>query len=153
MLSDSWSVRRRASEGLLRPPARSGDTSDTQNEHKSEGIKEEEEEARPEARTDGIAANNPSMTEPAPTNPVAGREQHTQSVQDASHSSAPILSLNTQVPAQSITGTVVGTPINQATTGPPPGIVDVNNLEWQYLDPQGQIQGKHAGKLATAQRC
>lgn len=142
VLSDSWSVRRRASEGVLKPSARAGDTSDTQNEPKTEGIKEEEEETRPEVRMGGVSANNPSTADPAP---VTGREQQAQPRRGASTSGggAPLLSLNTQVPAQSITGAaVVGTPVEQGPLGPPPGIVDVNTLEWQYLDPQGQIQGR-----------
>ncbi len=31
---------------------------------------------------------------------------------------------------------------------PPPGLADLSNVEWSYLDPQGQLQGGYSLKIA-----
>ncbi|KAF7798585.1 hypothetical protein EIP86_009807 [Pleurotus ostreatoroseus] len=139
VLSDSWSVKRRASEGFLKGTARAGDPPDAQSDPKADGIKEEEEEHPAGGQSGGGATTEASDGNAVPASPGAGRVR--QPPQDVGIGGVPNLSLNTRLQNQPIHGAIVGTPIEQPPAGPPPGLVDVNTIEWQYLDPQGHIQG------------
>ena len=145
VLSDSWSVRRRPSEGGLKVGGRTGEPGENQDNPQASGIKEEEEEQQYASadgdggRTNG--AGQPSQQEAPPESPQVGRgDVNTDNV------SAGVgkLSLNTQgnnVTADNANNTAPHTPVENVTTGPPPGIVDLSTVEWSYLDPQGQVQG------------
>ncbi len=144
VLSDAWSSRRRTSEGgLLKGNARAGDTSDSQNDPKTEGIKEEEEE--PGAHGQPIGDTRPEQslkTDPPLATPISTHDDQTHAQPDAVDSRMAGLSLNTRVQRSSATPSLVSTPVDMASTGPPPGLIDINAVEWSYLDPQGQVQGK-----------
>lgn len=139
VLSDSWSVKRRASEGFLKGTARVGDTPDAQSDPKTNGIKEEEEHPA-SGQSGGGATTEAPDGNAVPASPDTGRVR--QPTQDAGIGGVPNLSLNTRLQNQPIPEATVGTPIEQPPAGPPPGLVDVNTIEWQYLDPQGHVQGE-----------
>ena len=87
------------------------------------------------------AKNNANAAVPA-TDQHAPQDQGRGSV-----GGVPTLTVNTRVQNQGATGAVGGTPVEQAPAGPPPGIIDVNSIEWQSLDTQGQIQGECSSYL------
>lgn len=135
-------MKRRASEGLSKGTARSGDPPDAQNDPKAQGIKEEEEEHSLGGQAVGDTSIESLTVDTASSSPGAGRAQ--QFTHDTGTVGVPSLSLNTRLQNQPIPVLPVGTPVEQTPAGPPPGIVDVNTVEWQYLDPQGHVQGRNA---------
>lgn len=142
VLSDSWHVRRKTSEGLLNSSIRTGEAAENGGPQAT-GIKEEDEEKGGAVNTDSGTANGTSgasQNEPSPAYPTSElHEPHP----SANHVSPGIgkLSLNTNGNGASANGTTPSTPADGAPTGPPPGIVDLSTIEWSYLDPQGQVQG------------
>ena len=143
MLSDSWAVRRRASEGLLKTAGRAGEVGDSPPDTKASGIKEEEEE-RADVQlgaSASAAGNGPQESPNIAAVPATDHQAPPEQGRANAGGAVPTLTLNTRVQNQGAAGGVVGTPVEQTPAGPPPGIMDVNSIEWQYLDPQGQIQG------------
>lgn len=140
VLSDSWSARRRASEGLLKGNDRPGEPGDPHEGTKTVGIKEEDEEGgasrlEPAASNGGVSG---SQTDQPSQDSVVNGAGHVQttlrtisggmnnlSLEPGSHNSPQIPPTATNVPP-----------------GPPPGLSDPATMEWTYLDPQGQVQGK-----------
>lgn len=130
VLDGSWTAKRRASEGIPKPAT-------SQNPLAEAGIKEEEEEYRlgPQLAREqnGFSASPPP--DPAfrgPNNPTGD---------SSGVSAAENMRRNDSVQngASVLTGQPTPDPI---TSGPPPGLVDLASVEWSYLDPQGQIQGR-----------
>ncbi|PBL00440.1 hypothetical protein ARMGADRAFT_982585 [Armillaria gallica] len=132
---DSWVARRRASEGLGKSGG--GTTRDPGGEFlpdgKSSEIKEEDESATqatdPDPHPDGLFPH--------------GAEDETTAAAGTSHSQTHNLDASV---AQMSLGNDNGhsgsaSPANSSTGYPPPGLTDVSNVEWSYLDPQGQVQG------------
>ncbi|PBK76662.1 hypothetical protein ARMSODRAFT_948490 [Armillaria solidipes] len=132
---DSWVARRRASEGLGKSGG--GTTRDPGGEFlpdgKSSEIKEEDESVMqatdPDPHPDGLFPH--------------GAEDETTAAAGISHSQTQNLDASV---AQMSLGNDNGhsgsaSPANSSAGYPPPGLADVSNVEWSYLDPQGQIQG------------
>lgn len=130
MLGDGWGARRRAPDGLLKGNSREG--GENQDNPQVGGIKEEEEEHR--QNIDGPRsdhqANQPDVP---PTNNGIG---NTNTLSNTMSN----LTLNTSLSPMNAPA-VPHTPNESAPAGPPPGLIDMNTVEWIYLDPQGQIQG------------
>lgn len=148
VLSDSWSIRRRTSEGLLKPAGRTGDGSESHDNPQATGIKEEEEENKVAGQDDGGAPNGvgqAAQSDPPPENVLAGRGE-AQANANSIGAGIGKLTLNTQ-PGDVNAGDVNAgnpaphSPVESAPAGPPPGIMDLSTVEWSYLDPQGQVQG------------
>ncbi|EKM60710.1 uncharacterized protein PHACADRAFT_133413 [Phanerochaete carnosa HHB-10118-sp] len=143
VLSDSWSIRRRTSEGLLKAGGRAGDLNENQDNSQATGIKEEEEEHRITGQSDVGAANGDENAPPndlPPKSLLAGSGE-AQANADIVSASVGKLSLNTQGVEMNAGNAVSQTILENTPAGPPPGIVDLNTVEWSYLDPQGQVQG------------
>lgn len=138
---DSWTSRRRASEA--------GAKSGTGNEYiNDKEIKEEEE---PQGGGWGHAAQNGDLN--VHNHQAADDRMHsaTVDVPDGLPSEARVIDrdiANHSLGDQGFAGQVPTTPSSShtnpdtANAGPPPGIADVASVEWSYLDPQGQVQGK-----------
>lgn len=138
VLDGPWTAKRRASEGVPKPPT-------AQNPLVKAGIKEEEEEPRSDPQANpgqsGLSASpppDPALTQ-GPNNPTGnagnaaatGNIGRNDSVQNGgSHNSHS-------------NGQPTPDPI---TSGPPPGLMDLTSVEWSYLDPQGQVQGEYTPK-------
>ncbi|GJE87887.1 GYF domain-containing protein [Phanerochaete sordida] len=143
VLSDSWSIRRRTSEGLLKVGGRTGELGDSQDGPQTTGIKEEEEEHRASGQGDGGPANgngHAPQNDPPPQSPLAGRGE-AQANADSVSAGVGKLTLKTQGPDMNAGGVALQTPVENAPAGPPPGITDLSTVEWSYLDPQGHVQG------------
>ena len=144
---DAWS-RRRPSAGV---PATGGGM--TAQEGKEEdarrsGIKEEEESAGHHS----LDAHN--------SDPAAGTDISSSPGPDVSPSDATpdgqVSSLRFDSLGQSMTGLSleaqnqcnsnpqVSSTMHPLPSGTPPGLTDSASIEWSYLDPQGQVQGKYA---------
>ncbi|EMD41539.1 hypothetical protein CERSUDRAFT_110092 [Gelatoporia subvermispora B] len=144
VLNESWSARRRVSEGGTKPGGTSRadrDTGNTNADDKGLDIKEEEEE---ESSASGINPSGESSQplEPGPTqdttlnqNGAAGipNEGSTTSANEAMAN----ISLRDHSPQLVSSGPATGDP----ALSRPPGVPDVTSIEWSYIDPQGQIQG------------
>lgn len=117
VLDGSWTAKRRAAESLAKSSSKA-DLKDVQDQR----IKEEEEEASHSV--------DPGTSVP-PENGTTGQ-----------HSNGSI-QLN---PEGDIRSRSQALPLQDSSTTPsvPPGIAnpDSASVEWSYLDPQGQIQGK-----------
>lgn len=143
VLSDSWSIRRRTSEGLLKAGGRVGDPNENQDNPQATGIKEEEDEHMGTGQGDGEAANGDEhgpQNEPPPESPLAGTGE-AQANADSVSAGVGKLSLNTQGVEMNARNIVSQIPVENTPAVPPPGIVDLSTVEWSYLDPQGQVQG------------
>ncbi|KAK0208899.1 hypothetical protein DFS33DRAFT_1459466 [Desarmillaria ectypa] len=132
---DSWVARRRASEGLVKSGG--GMTRDPGSEYQPDGksseIKEEDESAAQATDRD---------PHPDELLPHSADDEATAAA-GASHSQTQILDASV---AQMSLGndnrhSSSASPANSSAGYPPPGLADVSNVEWSYLDPQGQIQG------------
>ncbi|KAI0700406.1 hypothetical protein BC835DRAFT_1327310 [Cytidiella melzeri] len=139
VLSDSWSSRRRASEGLSKGSGRSGDTGDPQDEPKAVGIKEEDEDigaTRLEASNSsgGISASHSDQPSDSPVTHGGGLGQ---TASDTLSSGINNLSLD----ARAQNSPLVPSTTDGILPGPPPGLADPTTMEWSYLDPQGNVQG------------
>ncbi|KAI0762078.1 hypothetical protein BC629DRAFT_986405 [Irpex lacteus] len=139
VLSDSWSARRRASEGLLKGNDRPGEPGDPHEGTKTVGIKEEDEEGgasrlEPTASKGGVSG---SQTDQPSQDPAINGTGHAQATLGTISSGINSLSLDS--------GSQNSPQIPPTTTnvppGPPPGLSDPATMEWTYLDPQGQVQG------------
>lgn len=142
VLSDSWSSRRRTSEGFGKGGARPGEAGDPQDGPKATGIKEEEEEGR-DTQTDAklpTGLPNSSLSDPPPLSPaVVNGAVPTQIRSDSLSTSVSSLSLGARTRSTDRIGLATA---DNVPSGPPPGITDPTTIEWSYLDPQGQVQGE-----------
>ncbi|KAI0090042.1 hypothetical protein BDY19DRAFT_942078 [Irpex rosettiformis] len=142
VLSDSWSSRRRASEGLLKGNGRHGEGGDPQDGSKAAGIKEEEEEvgATQLEPADSSGGIHDTRVDQVSHNPHVHGSGLGQTASNIISSGVSNLSLD---PATQNAGNSPLVPPNMAniSPGPPPGLPDPSTMEWSYLDPQGQIQG------------
>ena len=141
VLSDSWHVRKKTSEGLLNSGIRVGDAAES-GPHATD-IKEEDEERGGAGEPNGGAANgtrHATQNDPPPENTMSEGRESQPNVNSVS-AGVGKLSLNTQGTEMNVNGTGPHTPVDGAPAGHPPGIVDLSTVEWSYLDPQGQVQG------------
>jgi len=141
---ESWVARRRTSEGLLRAGG-SGTSRDLGGEYQQDGkgseIREEEENGHVVERKgevhDKPSAHQPSQSPHPDTSPSGG---------DASKESIlpENLTRNMGLAHLSLTGNCpsVDSLTSGSVIGSPPGLPDLASVEWSYLDPQGQVQGK-----------
>ena len=135
VLGESWSSRRRGDSlskpGVDAPPRREREPTDPGRDSKGSDIKEEDEDtARLTEQNGGVGTDTKVARADAPsTNGVEARN-----LTDNIHS------VNNGVANLNLT-------TNSDATGgvpsKPPGLTDLANVEWSYLDPQGNIQGKH----------
>lgn len=133
VLGDSWgSGRRRAPDGLLKGNSRGGEGGENQDNPQVGGIKEEEEEHR--QNIDGQRNDHQANQPDAPPSNNGIGNTHTLS------NTMSNLTLNTSLNPTNASA-APHTPNEGAPAGPPPGLLDMNIVEWIYLDPQGQIQG------------
>lgn len=114
VLSDTWSARRRASENV--PKGGGKGDKETDGDSKDTDIKEEEEEA--------IRASEQARE---PSGGVNG-EGTSNGVE--------------QVSGQLGNMSISGQDEQPAQNQPPPGLADLSSIDWSYLDPQGQTQGR-----------
>ncbi len=145
VLSDSWSARRRASEGLLKGNDRPGEPGDPHEGTKTVGIKEEDEEGgasrlEPTASKGGVSG---SQTDQPSQDPAINGTGHAQATLGTISSGINSLSLDS--------GSQNSPQIPPTTTnvppGPPPGLSDPATMAWTYLDPQGQVQGQCVSRM------
>jgi len=128
---DSWTARRRASEGLVKGAGASRDGGGE--DGRNPDIKEEDEENNGgggEVKTSAQTQSDP--VEAAKTNGTI--LQHPENIETG------IAQLSVEPTSQQSMSSSPAS--NPATLGPPPGITDLASVEWSYLDPQGQVQGK-----------
>lgn len=126
-----------------------GDASEGQDNPQTTGIKEEEEESRGIGQADGGPLNGASPASQQDLPPENGLRQPVNT--DTVSAGVGKLSLNMQGNEGNPNGNAPHTPMDNSS-GPPPGIVDISQIEWSYLDPQGQVQGmpsSHARKSSA----
>lgn len=139
---ESWVARRRASEGLSKTGGAAtsrdepgGEPRDT----KGLEITEEEEENNIHSPN---TQDRPSPHEPSPQ-PDSLISGGTSNVSQPS----PAQGMETNIATLSISNSnntgSVDLAASAAAIGPPPGLSDLASVEWSYLDPQGQVQGKN----------
>ncbi|KAG7450136.1 uncharacterized protein BT62DRAFT_961749 [Guyanagaster necrorhizus] len=132
---DSWVARRRASEGLAKSGG--GTTRDPGGEYQPDGRSSEikEEDESPSQAMD-------SDPHPDGLHPHSAGDETTAA---AGTSRSPTQNLDASVTQMSLGNdnghSSSASPANSSAGYPPPGLTDVSNVEWSYLDPQGQIQG------------
>ncbi|KAK7041951.1 kinesin-like protein [Paramarasmius palmivorus] len=127
---DSWVARRRASEG----PMRTSNTAREPSGGEENEIREEEEEIRPEAE--------PKVEAQDRSEPPANTDAGGIALQRPEAIDTGMAHLSLDNNAQSATNSP-----SVAGVGPPPGITDLANIEWSYVDPQGHIQGPFRADL------
>ena len=142
VLSDSWSSRRRLSEGGVKGNGRHGE-GDPHDGSKAAGIKEEDEEvgaSRLDPTDSNSGVSDSRMDPPSNNNSLANGANTGQTATDNISSGINNISLDS--PVQN-TGHSPMVPSNTANIppGPPPGLADPSAMDWTYLDPQGQVQG------------
>lgn len=138
---DSWMARRKAAEGLSKPPGAPRGDVGGEGENKVVHIKEE---PNIPAIVSSEGASAPSSTsqkyDPSLENQEPSDESHTQAVSQAMDD----LSLCND--GHLDPGLSSGNPTSAAMApGPsrPQLVQDIANIEWSYLDPQGNVQGKY----------
>jgi PERQ amino acid-rich with GYF domain-containing protein len=139
VLNDSWSSRRRASEGLLKSNSRSGEGGDPQDSPKAAGIKEEDEDnvatsLQTSNSNSGISGYSSSSVENHLANGIGTDQTSTDLLSNGTLPDAPVQNATSSTPIQINT--------DAAVSGPPPGLMDPSLMEWSYLDPQGVVQGQ-----------
>lgn len=132
VLGESWSSRRRG-DSLSKPGAEAIPRREREPaESKSPYIKEEEEDTVRKAGQNGSDGADPAAPHITTTNGVGGRNT-ADSVHGVSNGVAGLnLGANPDSASVEATG---GLPSK------PPGLTDLANIEWSYLDPQGNVQG------------
>lgn len=136
---DSWSSRRRASEGIVKGPATRGEGDpDTvtqqpinEAEEDSGGANWDTSGPQDERSSAGVGAPDPQST-----NNVApgggGPNNDSSVINGAQQDNATARSVGPNTPHNHP---------DPLSAGPPPGLPDPASIEWSYLDPQGNIQG------------
>lgn len=133
---ESWTSRRRATEGLSKAEAAISPQGDREDGERLDGkdsdIKEEDED-RLEERLD--SAQNDVLVIPASQQDVSGDGSRLLDMQPVDRNSANSSIAGRNIPETSNTATM-------DLASAPPGIPDLASVEWSYLDPQGQVQGQ-----------
>ncbi|KIK70410.1 hypothetical protein GYMLUDRAFT_32416 [Collybiopsis luxurians FD-317 M1] len=126
---DSWVARRRASEGIV-TKASANPARDPGEDPKEVEIREEDEENNPDSQSKPEPQPGPNDKENSIVSGlVLERPDNIEST---------IAQMAIDAPGQSATNSPAST---SASIGPPPPGIDLANVEWSYLDPQGQVQG------------
>lgn len=128
VLSDTWSSRRRTSETV---PKVGGGANRSDGENKGPDIKEEEED------TTGTRQRGQDSSGGSANPKVENGTSHTNTT-DQLNGQLSSMSLSSQGDSQAGTA---------APNKAPPGPGDLAEIEWSYLDPQGQTQGGWLLKL------
>lgn len=136
---DSWLARRRASEGVLKSTGPTG--GEYRQDNASSEIREEDEgdgnvaQRRNQDRNDFTPSPQPnsSTSNSNSPKPVAQEPSDLNKGRALVHLEA--------------NGGLDGSSSPSNARGPPPGILDLASVEWSYLDPQGQIQGRYSYSL------
>ena len=146
VLGESWSSRRRGDSlskpSVEAPPRREREPTDHGKDLKGPDIKEEDEDTARKAEQNSGAGAGSGVARPDAPAANGVDADNPDSVQGVNNGIA-TLSSGTNSDATS------GVPSK------PPGLTDLANIEWSYLDPQGNVQGKqslpdcHAVNLTT----
>lgn len=132
VLGDSWSSRRRgdslSKSNAEAPPRREREPTDPGRDLKGPDIKEEDEDAARQAERNGSTGTNPGVA----------RLDAPATNGDGTDNTDEIHGVNTGAATLNLGDTTGGVPSN------PPGLADLANIEWSYLDPQGNVQGKQS---------
>lgn len=134
---DSWVARRKAAEGLSRTTSASRADPGSELDTKAIEIKEEEEapsfgttatsmDDNMSHKSNGIHSTNEALRDPAiqPVNQAPGDHSMSGNSQYASSGEGMVAFPTSGHPP------------------PPPNHIDLANVEWSYLDPQGNVQGR-----------
>lgn len=145
VLGESWSSRRRG-DSLSKPgaeatPRREREPNDSGRDLKGPDIKEKDENTVPKAEQNGSTGADARAVLPD-TPATNGGSNTAQSVHGASNGVAS-LNLGTSSDSTGVEG-------NGELPSKPPGLTDLANIEWSYLDPQGNIQGKSSLPICHA---
>ncbi|TFY79630.1 hypothetical protein EWM64_g4380 [Hericium alpestre] len=137
-VGESWTSRRKKSESGSKTGTYSRGDGEPEPYDKGHEIREEEEEHS----TDDGRGQNPSVRNALRASGVAAAMDNL-SLKDGTHpggNDVPVVGTLASGQNPGMTG---GGRSGQVpdVTHPPPGIADLANIEWSYLDPQGQIQG------------
>lgn len=131
VLSETWSARRRNAE-LAKANGQNKNEKDGDGDGKGPDLKEQEEEAlhgSGRAQKNGESTGGPSSDPHATYN---GNDTNGMSNR-----------LNGQLEKLSINGPGdTQSPAAANPDQPPPGLGDLSTVEWSYVDPQGNVQGK-----------
>lgn len=141
---ESWVARRRASEAKTSGVVTSrGEPSGEPHDTKGLEITEEEEENNHKDLHSPNTQDRPSPHEPSPSPQPDSTISGGTSVSQPS----PAQGIETNLANLSISNSnntgAVDLAAGAAAIGPPPGLSDLASVEWSYLDPQGQVQGKN----------
>jgi PERQ amino acid-rich with GYF domain-containing protein len=126
---ESWMARRKASDASAKPPgaaAARGDSGSTETDSKEPDIREEDEVPQGDEKVDDKA-----------------NFQHVErSLTMLSISNGDSATSKDTVPTPNVDTTVAS-----LAAGPPPGLSDVTNVEWLYIDLEGKVQGVSTNKI------
>jgi PERQ amino acid-rich with GYF domain-containing protein len=131
--AESWTARRRATEGLPKLEAALSPQGTREEGERLDGkaeIKEEDEQhERPGAARDDSSAVPPSHQNHSSDIPAVGVQaaERNPGVSSVTSRAAPETSNHLNM---------------DLTWRPSPGVPDLASVEWSYLDPQGQVQGQ-----------
>ncbi len=127
VLNDSWTARRRQAENVLKAGAGANRTDkETDEENKGPDIKEEEEEANPPDRK-------------VPSGGTLASDQRRQNSEGDTNGPPSVDQVHSQLGNLSISGQ--GHSQSGSANKHPPGLGDLSDMDWSYLDPQGEVQG------------
>jgi PERQ amino acid-rich with GYF domain-containing protein len=133
--AESWTARRRATEGLPKLEATVSPQGNREDGERLEGKDSEIKEVDEERERLGAARDDRSALPPSHQNP-SGEASGPLDVQAPERNSAISYVSGRDVPETSNAHTM------DLTWRPPPVILDLASVEWSYLDPQGQVQGQ-----------
>ncbi|KAI0719107.1 hypothetical protein C8T65DRAFT_706478 [Cerioporus squamosus] len=129
VLGETWTSRRRGtSESIAKVGAALNKDKDTDGENKGPDFKEEEEDAlhASEHRRDPSSSSK---------------------LENGAIGTNGVGHVNGQPGGPSISGQGDSAAGSSGAGRPPPGLADLSNVEWSYLDPQGQLQGPFKADL------
>lgn len=136
---DTWSSRRRTSEGLAKTPATRGDGEPetvaqqpiNEAEEDSGGAKWDTTGPKDGGSSTGETVPDPPSTENGTLG--GGGPNDPSAVSNSAQQDKPV--------AQAVGPTTPLPHPDPLAAGPPPGLPDPASIEWSYLDPQGNVQG------------
>lgn len=158
VLSESWSSRRRAAEGLSKPGGSLATRSErgaNESHTEANGIQEEKEDQQhePDTKVTDLEKHEPPkeaevqlQTDPGPVANGASSEVSADMGDLNDKMSNIVLEDRSNEP---LDDTVASTGESPAV-GLPPELADLASVEWTYLDPQGQTQGESLIRLLIA---
>ncbi|OCH92679.1 hypothetical protein OBBRIDRAFT_750886 [Obba rivulosa] len=143
VLSESWSARRRVSEGGTKPGGNGRadrDASEMNPDGKSGEIKEEEEESPSTSNNlggDSTLTSKPESSQDPSVDQGGAAGTTTEGSVAVANEAMSNLSSRNDSPQLSTEPETAGDP----ALSRPSGVTELASVEWSYLDPQGQVQG------------